>query len=334
MPARLRMGFMGAGGMGAGLATTTAELDSCRVMCVQDPILQQAQTLAERTDAEYCAHSDELLGRCDIDAVVVAAPNHLHKDLTVAAAHAGKHVFCEKPMALNVADAKQMIAACQQTGVKLMIGQVLRYISPFAWIKDFIDAGHLGEPFAMQTTRIGGHWGGGHLQNWRLRRESCGGPLFEYSAHEIDYMRQILGEACSVYAHLGNFTYPEVDYEDLGYVMINFEDDKVGCLLAGHASFMGTYDGKIFCTEGTLFFGRPDGLSYQRAGDEEPTTVTGEETAEGYEPGVSRELREFAEAVLNDTEPTIPGEEGLRNIQVAEAAHLSWEQKGEVRLPL
>ena len=116
--------------------------------------------------------------------------------------------------------------------------------------------------------------------------------------------------------------------------MINFEDDKVGCLLAGHASFMGIYDGKIFCTEGTLFFGGFGELSYQRAGEEQPTVVTAEQAAEGYEPGVRREIREFAEAVLNDTQPTIPGEEGLRNIEVAQAAHLSWEQRQEVALPL
>ncbi len=335
MPAKLRLGFIGAGGMGTTLATAAAELDNCQIVCIQDPVLSKAQTLADQTDAEPCAQPEELLGRSDIDAVVISAPNNLHKELTVAAASAGKHVFCEKPMALNVADAKQMIVAAQQAGVKLMIGQVLRYLSPWVWIKEFIDAGNLGDPFAMQTTRIGGHWSGWYTQStWRMQRESCGGPLFEFSVHEIDFMRHILGEASGVYAHLGNFTYPEVDYEDLAYVMINFEDDKVGCLLAGHASFMDVYDGKIICTEGTLLYSGSGEVSYQRAGDEHPTTLTAEEIAAGYEPGVKRELREFAEAVLTDTEPAIPGEEGLRNIEVAEAAHLSWEQRREVPLPL
>ena len=335
MSAKLRMGFMGAGGMGTGLATAAAELDNCQIVCIQDPILERAQTLAEKTGAEYCQTNDELLARPDVEAVVIAPPNHLHKDLTVAAARAGKHAFCEKPMALNVADARAMIAACEQAGVKLMIGQVLRYLPPFVWIKEFIDAGNLGEPFAMQITRMGGHWNGGYVEGgWRMHRESCGGPLFEFSAHEIDFMRLILGEARSVYAHLGNFTYPEVDYEDVGYVMINFEQDKVGCLLAGHASFMGVYDGKVLCTKGTLVYQGGGEVRYQRAGDEQPTTVTREQTAEGYEPGVRRELREFAEAALNDTEATIPGEVGLGNTEVAEAAHLSWEQRREVALPL
>ncbi len=331
----LRLGMIGAGGMARSLATAAAELDDCKVVCVQDPLSDPAQQLAAELGADSCQQLEELLSRSDVDAVVVAAPNYLHKELTVAAAGAGKHIFCEKPMALSAADAQQMIAAAREAGVKLMIGQVLRYVPPFAWIKDFIDADNLGEPFAMQTTRISGPWHGHYAQSWRMQREKCGGPLFEISAHEIDYMRQLLGEARSVYAHLGQFTYFEVDYEDLAYVMVNFEDNKVGCLLAGFASHMGAYDGKILCTDGTLFFTDfGGGVSYQRRGEEEPTTLTGDEVGEGYEPGVRREMREFVEAVLNDTEPTIPGEEGLRNTEIAEAAHISGEQGQPVSLPL
>ncbi len=334
MPEDIAIGVMGAGGMGQRLATVAAELANCQIACVQDPVLERAQQVAQQTGADWCQQSDELLGRPDIDAVIVAAPNYVHKDLAVAAAQAGKHIFCEKPMALSVTEGQQMIEAARRAGVKLMIGQVLRYLPPFIWMKEFIDAGNLGEPFAMQTTRIGGHWTGEYVQSWRAHSATCGGPLFEYSAHEIDYMRQVLGQARGVYAHLGNFTYPEVDYEDLAYVMIGFEDDKVGCLLAGHASYIDAYDGKIFCTEGTVLFTGFGRLSYQRRDEAEPITVTAEEAAEGYEPGVQREVREFVQAVLNDTEPTIPGEEGLANIEVAQAAHISWEQGRAVSLPL
>jgi len=157
----------------------------------------------------------------------------------------------------------------------------------------------------------------------------------EIAAHEIDFMRQILGEAESVYASMDNYVNPDLDYEDFAYVLIDFRGGSRACLLSGHAGFVETYDGKIYCTEGTIFFDNKAGrVTYQRKGDEQATALTYAETGEGYEPGVQREVREFVEAVLDDTEPTIPGIEGLRNTEIAQAAHISAADNRVVRLPL
>jgi UDP-N-acetylglucosamine 3-dehydrogenase len=234
-----------------------------------------------------------------------------------------------------VADARSMIEAAEQAGVKLMIGQVLRYNPPFVWIRDFIASGEPGEPFGMQTTRLGGGWGGRYRATWRMKMETSGGPLFEVAAHEIDFMRQILGEAETVYASMDNYMSPDVDYEDFAYVVINFEGGGRGCLLSGHSGFLSTYDGKVYCTAGTLFFdGKAGRVTYQCKADAEPTVLTYAEAGEGYERGVQREVREFVEAVLTDTEPTIPGIEGLRNTEIAQAAHISAAEGRVVSLPL
>lgn len=332
---QLRVGLIGAGGMGRSLAETAAGLDNCTIAFLYEPVREQAEQAAVTLCAEACPSLEDLLARDDLDAVIVAAPNHLHAELTIAAAMAGKHVFCEKPMALNVADARQMIAAAQANKVKLMVGQVLRYMAPFAWMDDFIAAGEMGEPVGMQITRIAGPWRGVHRQPWRMAKEKCGGPLFEIAQHEIDFMRQILGEATSVYARLERFVNDEIDYEDYASVMISFEQNRIGYLLQGHASYLGLHDGQIFCTEGTISFdcGRGE-VIYQRKADEESTALTQADIAQDYEPALQRELREFVEAVLNDTEPPIPGTEGLRNVEVAEAAHLSQQQGQPVQLPL
>ncbi len=335
----LHVGLIGAGNMGASLAGGFAPLDNARVSAIADPAEGAAARLAEELadDGSIQAYTDvkEMLARDDISAVVVAVPNFLHAEVVRQAARAGKHIFCEKPMALNVADARSMIEAAEQNEVKLMIGQVLRYIPPYVWMKDLCASGELGQAFAMQTTRLGGGWGGKYHAPWRMKKETCGGPLFEIAAHEIDFMRQILGEAETVYASMGNYVNPDVDYEDLAHVLINFQGGGRGCLLTGHAGFMGTYDGKIYCTEGTIFFDNKTGqVTYQRKGDEKPTTLPYADTAEGYEPGVQREVREFVEAVLNDTEVTIPGTEGLRNTEVGQAAHISAADNRVVTLPL
>ena len=332
----LLVGLIGAGGMGKALSKGLAACDLGRLAAVADVAEGAAQAAIEELGGGMDAYTDpaELLVREDIGAVLVAVPNWLHPPTVIQAAAAGKHVFCEKPMALNVADARTMIEACGQAGVKLMIGQVARYNQPFAWIIEKTREGMFGEPCAMQVTRVGGPWGGRYAQSWRLQKEKTGGPLFEVAAHEIDFIRQVMGRATSVYATAANFVNPKVNYEDYASLLIGFEGGRKASLLSGHCGFQTGYDGKLYGTEGTLFFDRTSGaVTYTLKGE---TTVhtTASELAPGSEPGVQREVREFVEAVVNDTEVTIPGSEGLANTEIAQAAGISAEEGRVVDLPL
>jgi len=318
--------------MGTGLITSTSDIPNCSVKCVCDLEEERASTLAEKLGCDAVTDAADLLARDDIDAVIIAVFNNVHRPMAEAAAAAGKHVFSEKPLALSTVDAQAMIDAADNAGVKLMVGQVLRYLPPWHYIKTLIDSGKLGKPIGMQTTRIGGGWGADYRAGWRLKRESCGGPLFEINAHEIDFMRQVMGEAKRVTAHANNFVVAEIDYEDLVMLLIEFEDGGFGQLLAGHCARIGSYDSKIFLTEGTIYTGpAPLGLRY-KVGDGEEITVEASELE--AEPGVKREVREFVECVLNDTEPTIPGIEGLRNVEIAQAALISADERRSVDLPL
>ncbi len=329
------LALVGAGPMGERLAQTASTLANCEVGFVCEPDEQRAREVAQALEAEISWPVEELLAHDDLDGVIIAAPNHLHAKLTIAAAEAGKHIFCEKPMALSGADAQRMIEAAEASGVKLMIGQVLRYILPCVWIREFIAEGNLGEPFGMQVTRIGGPWTDAYPQHWRRRADQCGGPLFEIGAHEIDFIRCILGQATSVYARLGHFLPSDVDYEDFAQVIINFDNDKTAHLLEGQSSHMAINEGKIFCTAGTIAFAnRGQYLAYQRPDDPEPVIVDRNDLTDKYEDAFRRELREFVEAARNDTEPPIPGVEGLRNVEIAQAARMSEERGEPVSLPL
>jgi predicted dehydrogenase len=334
---QLQIGLIGGGNMGQSLARGVLACEDGRIAAVADQSEDVAEAAVEEIgegEVDTYTSVGEMLERDDIRAVIVAVPNFLHAEMTRRAAEAGKHVFCEKPMALNVADARSMIDACESAGVKLMIGQVLRYLPPHVWVLDLIRSGDLGEPFGMQVSRIGGGWSGTYRAPWRLEKETCGGPLFEVSAHEIDLMRQVLGEASTVYASMDNYVTPDVDYEDFAHLVINFQGGGRGALLAGHAAKMSAYDGKIFLTGGTILFSHQTREVRWVIEGEEPQVTSYEEAAEGYEQGVAREIREFIEAVLDDTEVTIPGSEGLRNTEIAQAAGISTASNRVVELPL
>lgn len=334
---KVRAALLGCGGMGAGLIHAAASLDICTVTCVADPQEELARKLAADLGCEFSTDASAVIARPDVDAVFIAAPNYLHPALTIEAARAGKHIFCEKPFCLQTEDGKAMVKAAQDAGVKLMVGQVLRYIPPFVFIWDLIKTGELGTPFYAQITRIGGPWReSGYTQGWRLRKDQCGGPLFEINAHEIDFMRTIMSSNVRrVFAVLQHHVDPDIDYEDTASVMMQFENGGSGTLLAGHSARLGSYDGKFYLTDGSIYFDNKTSLVTYKKGDAEPVKLAYAEAAANYpEDGVHREVREFVEAVAADTPVTIPGTEGLQNSMVAIAARISSETGQAVDLPL
>ena len=330
----VRLALVGCGGMGRGLVAVLPELPEARLVAAMDTSAEAAARVAEEHGCDATTDLETILAREDVEAVIIATPNHLHASQAVAAAQAGKHVFTEKPMALSAADAAAMVQAARQAGVKLMVGQVLRYICPFVWIIENLQRGEWGEPFAGQITRIGGSWKNGRFnQTWRQSGAASGGPLFEIHVHEIDFMCQLFGTPEAVWAVNGHFLADDVDYYDTSQVLVRFAGGKPVQFFTGHSAIEGRYDAKILCTGATIYFegfggvhvARPDGQTL----DPDPGQLAAQ-----YEPGVRREVREFVEAIAYDRPVTIPGEEGLRAVEVAEAAIRSAELGEVVKLPL
>ncbi|MCL2513779.1 MAG: Gfo/Idh/MocA family oxidoreductase [Oscillospiraceae bacterium] len=148
----------------------------------------------------YDTNWKELVKRPDIDIIDITTPSNFHKEIAVAAAENGKHVFCEKPLALNVKDAEEMLAAAKKAGVKHQIGFNYRFAPAIQLAKKLIDDGRLGKIF---------HYRALYLQDWiidpafplvwRLDKKVCGsGSLGDLGAHIIDLGRYLVGEYDSV----------------------------------------------------------------------------------------------------------------------------------------
>ncbi len=329
---KVKVGLIGCGNMGSGLAKACSQLENASVVGVADLAAEKAEKLAGELNARAFDDPEKLLAEDDIDAVIVAVPNFLHAETASAVAESGKHVFCEKPMALTVDDCDKMIQAAKTNGVKLMVGQVLRYNPVFVKMKEIVDSGVLGEPFSMYVSRVsGGSWG--NPQHWRMKKELTGGILYEVSVHEIDYMRYICGDVASVSACMGNFLQSDDrDYEDTAHVMLRFKSGGVGTLIAGQCSSMGGYDGKIHCRKGTIHFDNGKRTVAYKPFDGERVEFGSEDMK--TEPGVRREVRYFIESIIEDKEPAIPGEEGRKVIEIVQAAYISAREGREVKLPL
>ncbi|MDA0747408.1 MAG: Gfo/Idh/MocA family oxidoreductase [bacterium] len=252
----LRWGVLGAGSvaqrrvMPAILANSECELSA---LMVRDG--ERAETLAaEFGAARSYTHVASLLDDPEVDAVYVSSPPHLHCEHVVAAAKRGKHVLCEKPMALQVDECRKMIDACERAGVHLEVCFVLRGWPVHQQVKEIVASGGLGQVVEVRA----------HLAKWTPRKEDewrldpaqgGGGALMDVGAHYLDLFRYLLGDfrRISCLASSKVFGYP---VEESAFATVEFVSGVHGVLATSYSIPFSGNILEIYGTKGTLFMGK------------------------------------------------------------------------------
>jgi scyllo-inositol 2-dehydrogenase (NAD+) len=332
--------MVGAGRAGSVHAVNLAEsTPRARVVGAADADAGAARALAERVGAGWSAPSLEaaLDGGPPFDAVVIAAPTFLHRDLAVAAARAGKHVFCEKPMALDDDECRAMIAAAADAGVTLQLGFMRRFQPEFAEARQRIEAGDIGEPMVIKSLTRGPGlpppWA------WDLRRSN--GLLAEVTSHDFDCVRWLAGsDLTRVYTEVSNrkgasrgVDHP--DFYDNAVATLRFASDAIGTIDGTCPADYG-YDARVevLGTEGLLVIGDVRGTPLLEVRDREhgarqPVHRT---WPERFAFGYRAEMRAFVDACLDGTAPAVGGEDGRQAVLAVRAANRSWQEGRPVAL--
>lgn len=320
---KVQIGLIGCGVMGRSLAAQLKTIEQADLVAACDADENAVRSFANEFGVWATGNLDELLAREDIDAVLIATPPYLHAEQTVAAAQAGKHVFCEKPMALSLEECDRMIEACRKNNVNLMVGQVLRYFPIHAKVKELVEGGRLGKLLCLTVYRLGSGYSGVWAKDWRKSRSLSGGMIFEVNIHELDFLRWVGGEVESVFAAGGNFLHPDCDFPDCVLVTIRFRNGSLGMLHASHVSTAGDYGGRADCEKGSLLFPKLWGGEIVVQTEKEQTILRSEELS--TENPVRRELREFVESIIEQRPPAITGEDGRNAVALALAVYRSLE---------
>jgi predicted dehydrogenase len=258
----LNVGLIGCGHIGRFHSTAIRAIARREVLdinyaAVCDPLPERARSFAEVTGAEPYTDATELLDSRHIDAVYICVPTAHHKDLVLRAAERGKHIFCEKPLATNLADVIEMTGAVERAGVTHAVGLVLRHSPIITVLRDLMQDGTLGRLMAIvfrddQFFPITGHY----ASEWRKDREIAGaGTLLEHSIHDIDVLNWLAGPVHSVRGATHNFAGYE-GVEDLASAQITFESDAQASLVSVWHSVLGrasTRRLEVFMEKG--FFG-------------------------------------------------------------------------------
>ncbi len=329
MSEKLRMGVIGCGGIGL-LAHLPgiAKNPQLELMAVSDTIEDKAGAAAtEFGAARYYTDYRKLLEDAEVDAVTVATPVFLHRDMVIAAAQAGKHVLCEKPMARTVGECQEMIEAARKANVQLSVMFQQRYVPSNGWIKEALEDGSIGRLFAISGRSA--HSGpdvrmsvpGSDMASWVFdKRMAGGGVMFDIGVHLLDLLRWLLGDVESVSAQVGTFV-KKASVEDNALLLLQFKSGVVGTVELSWSQVAGVNLRSFYGSEGTIVSGLANDVRFWRAGasDWERREAPGEPWWHWHGAVIS----EFAKAILEGKQTPITGADGLATLQIIEAAYAS-----------
>jgi predicted dehydrogenase len=344
---QFKIGILGCGNRSKTIISALNEVPEIAIgaLCdlVPHKMTRRSELIKKGPKPVFFTDMREMLNQDDLDAVAVLTPNYMHKDHTVAALESGKDVFCEKPMALTVADCNEMIATVQRTRKALQIGTQRRHSSAFKMLVETIRNSSVGKILQSDLNDYRGDWRvpgddeySPGVEYWRLDQSKCGGVIYEMGAHIIDANNWIFdSEPLSVSSIQGvnNLSLRRRDSMDHAGVLVRYANNALmnyGGNLYNYGqsaanTFYGVngsvmFDGK----EISIRYGHPRGFPIQ---EELPKPVKKEVPKED---GVVMEMKYFARVLAGEKKPYPDGYIGRQTVQICEAAMRSAKERREI----
>ncbi|MDI9906871.1 Gfo/Idh/MocA family oxidoreductase [Rhodococcus sp. IEGM 1406] len=329
MSASVAVGLIGAGWIGRFHGESVAlRIPGTRLVAVADPAPGAAASLIERVSPDARAYTDalELIADPTVEAVLISTPASTHTDLVVAAAEAGKHVFCEKPMALTLEDADRAIGACAANNVALQVGFNRRFAADFTAAHDVITAGGIGTPQLLRSlTRDPGITAdvASRVKPWTIFNETL--------IHDFDALLWLNPGArvVEVFAQADALIHPQ--YKEQGYLdtsMVQLRFDN-GALASAEANFQATYGydvrGEVFGSGGMVSAGEVTRTAMRHYSSPGVLADTPRVNIELFHDAYVAQLVHFADCILSGSAPSVDGLDARNALEIALAAKESVE---------
>jgi predicted dehydrogenase len=319
MERRVRWGLVGCGDI--------AERRVAPALKATGSLLAVAASRAERA-AEFARRHEvprssgdwrDLVRDPEIDALYVATPVGLHPEPTIAAAEAGKHVLCEKPMALDPASCERMVAAARAHDVRLGVAYYRHHYPAVARLRAILASGEIGSPVLVHAQAFEAFdVAPDHPRAWFLRRaDAGGGPMFDFGCHRLEVMLDLLGSVERVDGFPANVRFREREVEDTCVARLAFTRGAQGVLVVTHAARESRDTFELYGTEGSVH------IPVLNKGTLRIVTPAGtrEETHPPHANIHQPLIEDFAAAVIGGRAPTVTGEIGLAVARVIEAIY-------------
>lgn len=316
--------------MGKRRASAIVHNPNSELVCVVDNCITQAKSLAEQLDCEFYTNCDEAIKKDGIDAIIISMPNKYHADISTKSMTKGKHVFCEKPMAITSEEAKLMVKTALKEGVFLKAGSNVRFFSNIEKAKEIIHSGALGRVLFARG------WIG--HQGWNLKPSSWftdpeligGGTMLDNGCHIIDIIRQFMGETKECLGYCSTLLHKLPD---------TLEDNAVGILIGLNGapaliqSSWTEWNGYFYLE----FYGENGALYIDNRGTEAKTIIKKKSDDiqifdYSKEPQISfqKEIDDFISSVRTGRQPLPSGYDGMRVVQIINGLYESARRGSKV----
>jgi predicted dehydrogenase len=338
----IKLGMIGLGGMGNHHANVLSAMKDVRIVGVCDLIEEKARRVGEKLDVPWCLDYRDLLE--EADAVWVCTEPFNRHDIVLTCAQAGKHIFTEKPIGVDLKQADEMIAAARQGHVKYMLGYVLRFTEPYRTLHEAFASGQLGELVTCWTRR---YMPIDMSTSWYGWQEKSGGVTLDFASHDCDWLRWIGGDVRTVFAGVHRIR-KTMHADEHGQAMMAFQAGGMGTFDVSWWSPAGESSVGVVGTKGAMIVGR-DGqvrrkleggqeeiVNVEAAMDVNPAGQVGQRDAKGDIQAVAsrRETiqEHFFRCLEEDIQPLTDASVGRAVLAVVKAIQLSVKRGKSVDL--
>jgi len=330
---KLGFGIIGCGTISNWHAQAINAIEGIELVGVTDVNSLAGSEFAQKYRVRPYDSVEELLKDDKIHVVCICTPSGLHAPLAVQAANAGKHVIVEKPMAINLKEADEIINACEKNNIKLAVISQLRFTDAISKLKNAVDKGLLGRlimgDIYMKFYRSQEYYDkGGWRGTWKM---DGGGALMNQGIHGIDLLQYIMGPVKSVFAHTRTLA-RKIEVEDTATAVLEFENGALGVIQATTSIYPGSPRVlEINGDKGTIALEEDSIIKWDIEGQVRPDDITIQRTNSGAASNPSafgieghiKQIKDMAEAVLNDRKPLVDQYEGRKPIEIIMAIYES-----------
>jgi len=335
---KIRVCLIGCGRAGMIHAKSYAcHVRDAQLVAMCDPMEENLRAAEAQYPVERC-YTDyrDVMADPQIDAVIVVTPTEFHRDIVIAAARAKKHVFCEKPMAVNEKECDEMIAACAENGVKLQLGFMRRFDKSFRRGKELIEQGKIGKVTMLKSNT----YGPSEPKEWMYDVHRSYGPIGEVNSHDFDTLRWYAGSEVKWIHAVGNhFRTPEKaeqypDFYDSCSVLLQFENGVIGTITGAQYVRYG-YDARteILGTHGIIKVGTQNANAVQTVtADQQICMDSVLSWTDLFRDAYIAEAEAFISCIVNDTEPEVTGMDGKMALRLVHRGLTSILEKRPVHM--
>jgi myo-inositol 2-dehydrogenase / D-chiro-inositol 1-dehydrogenase len=311
----IKIGIIGSGFIAGVHAGILARDERVRVTTIHDIVPDRAQQLARAHEAAVASTPDEVIQGSD--AVFITTPNTRHVPLALAAIDAGKHVFCEKPLATTIADAQVVYEKAKSSNAVFQVGHNRRFAPVYATLKRLLTETH--EPHSAHVKMNRGEL---LKPEWTGDPEVTGGFLYETPIHMFDMMRFLFGEIETLHAIGSSHQYNEID--DFS-VLLKFKNGMHATLAtAADASWLFPFERvEVFCHHVTLVTREMETLVWSSSLEGHFSSESMQQTPREEKWGYLQEDRAFVDSIVNRTAPLVTAFDGLMSVEIANAVYES-----------